>query len=231
MSYRMSGEIGVQGLPAVKMSGMVAQNELNPAAINAALFVNDRFSRVYGNPQDQPVVTDLKLKVVGIPERRTATLESARLGVLEAQAGDTIDAEVTLRPYQAESRVMRLKVKLPVDLASGPVRVLVSDGATVDRLLGPSSPLRRAEGLADAVDQMNRLHANDRVYVTLLNRQAQAVLEGESLPGVPLSMANVLGPLKDSQRLSLNGESVVEAGSAETGYAVTGSQVLNLTIR
>jgi SpoIVB peptidase S55 len=231
MSYQMSGEIGVQGLPAVKMSGMVAQNELNPAAINAALFVNDRFSRVYGNPQDQPVVTDLKLKMVGIPERRTATLESARLGVLEARAGDTIDTEVTLRPYQAESRVMRLKVKLPVDLASGPVRVLVSDGATVDRLLGPSSPLRRAEGLADAVDQMNRLHANDRVYVTLLNRQAQAVLEGESLPGVPLSMANVLGPLKDSQRLSLSGESVVEAGSAEASYAVTGSQVLNLTIR
>jgi hypothetical protein len=231
MSYRISGEIGVQGLPAVKMSGMVAQNELNPAAINAALFVNDRFSRVYGNPQDQPMVRDLKLKVVGIPERRTASLESARLGVLEARAGDTIDAEVTLRPYQAESRVMNLKVKLPVDLAAGQVRVLVSDGATVDRLLGPSSQLHRAEGLADAVDQMNRLHANDRVYVTLLNRQAQAVLEGEALPGVPLSMANVLGPLKDSQRLSLNGESVVEAGSAETGYAVTGSQVLNLTVR
>jgi hypothetical protein len=231
MSYRMSGEIGVQGLPEVKMSGMVAQNELNPAAINAALFVNDRFSRVYGNPQDQPVVTDLKLKVVGIPERRTATLESARLGVLEARAGDTIDAEVTLRPYQAESRVVHLKVKLPVDVAAGQVRVLVSDGATVDRLLGPSSQLHRAEGLADAVDQMNRLHANDRVYVTLLNRQAQAVLEGEALPGVPLSMANVLGPLKDSQRLTLNGESVVEAGSAETGYAVAGSQVLNLTVR
>jgi hypothetical protein len=151
--------------------------------------------------------------------------------VLEARAGDTIDAEVTLRPYQAESRVVHLKVKLPVDVAAGQVRVLVSDGATVDRLLGPSSQLHRAEGLADAVDQMNRLHANDRVYVTLLNRQAQAVLEGEALPGVPLSMANVLGPLKDSQRLSLNGESVVEAGSAETGYAVTGSQVLNLTVR
>jgi hypothetical protein len=51
------------------------------------------------------------------------------------------------------------------------------------------------------------------------------------MPGVPLSMANVLGPLKDAQRMQLNGESAVEAGSAETGYAVTGSQVLTLTIR
>jgi hypothetical protein len=229
-SYKLSGEIGVQGLPSVKMSGIIAQNELNPAAINAALFLNDRFSRVYANPQDQPVVTDLKLKVVGIPERLTASLESARLGVLEARAGDTLDVEVTLRPYQADSRVKHLKVKLPANLSPGNMRVLVSDGATVDRLLGPSGS-RHAEGLADAVEQMNRLHANDRVYVTLLSREAQAVLEGETLPGVPLSMANVLGPLKDSQRLNLSGESVIEAASAETGYAVSGSQLLNLTIR
>lgn len=231
MSYRMSGEIGVQGQAPVKMSGILAQNELNPAAINAALFVNDRFSRVYGNPLDQPVVTGLKLKVEGLPERRTATLESARLSVLEANPGDTIDVEVTLRPYQAESRLLRMKVKLPANVTRGRVRVLVSDGATVDRLLGPSGTTRRAEGLTDAIDQMNRLHSNDRIYVTLLSREAQAVLEGETLPGVPLSMANVLGPLKDSQRMNLNGESVIEAASAEAGYAVSGSQVLNLDIR
>ena len=75
------------------------------------------------------------------------------------------------------------------------------------------------------------MHANDRVYVTLLDHAAQAVLEGEALPAVPLSMANVLEPLKAQQKMQLTGESVVEAGSAETGYAVTGSQVLNLQIR
>ena len=51
--------------------------------------------------------------------------------------------------------------------------------------------------LADAVAQMNRRHANDRVYVTLLDHAAQAELDGQALPGVPLSMANVLEPLKD----------------------------------
>jgi hypothetical protein len=86
-------------------------------------------------------------------------------------------------------------------------------------------------GLADAVEQMNRMHANDKVYVTLLSREAQAVVDGETMPGVPLSMANVLGPLKDSQRMQLNGESVLEAASVETGYGVSGSQVLNLVIR
>jgi hypothetical protein len=230
MSYRLTGEIAVAGQPAIRLSGLVAQNDLNPAAINAALFVNDRFSRVYGNPLEQPVVTGLNLKMEGVLERRTAVIESARLSTIEARAGDTIEVESTLDPYQAQSRVVRLKVKLPADLAPGPLRVLVSDGASVDRLANGPTP-QRSIGLADTVAQINRLHPNDRIYVTLLNKTAQAVLEGETLPGLPLSMANVLAPLKDSQRIQLSGESMVEAASVETGYAVSGSQVLNLLIR
>jgi hypothetical protein len=230
MSYRLTGEIAVAGQPAIRLSGLVAQNDLNPAAINAALFVNDRFSRVYGNPLEQPVVTGLNLKMEGVPERRTAVIESARLSTIEARAGDTIEVESTLDPYQAQSRVVRLKVKLPADLAPGSLRVLVSDGAAVDRLANGPAP-QRSIGLADTVAQINRLHPNDRIYVTLLNKTAQAVLEGETLPGLPLSMANVLAPLKDAQRIQLSGESMVEAASVETGYAVSGSQVLNLLIR
>jgi hypothetical protein len=67
--------------------------------------------------------------------------------------------------------------------------------------------------------------------VTLLNRATQAVLEGEALPGVPLSMANVFEPLKDAQKMQLTGESVLAAGSVDAGYAVSGYQVLNLVVR
>jgi len=69
------------------------------------------------------------------------------------------------------------------------------------------------------------------VYVTLLDHAAQAVVEGEALPVVPLSMANVLEPLKDAQKMQLTGESAVEAGSVEAGYAVSGSQVLSLLVK
>jgi hypothetical protein len=107
--------------------------------------------------------------------------------------------------------------------------VLVSDGATVDKLM--SHGTSQQVGLADTVAALNRIHANDRVYVTLLDHAAQAVVEGEALPVVPLSMANVLEPLKDAQKMQLTGESVVEAGSAEAGYAVSGSQVVSLVVK
>jgi hypothetical protein len=112
---------------------------------------------------------------------------------------------------------------------------VVSDGATLDRLTTPAASglgltQERPMALADAVAQMNRMHANDRVYVTLLEHSAQAGLDAEALPSVPLSMANVLEPLKAAQKMQLTGESVVEAGSIGTGYAVSGSQVLTLDV-
>jgi hypothetical protein len=93
MSYRLTGEIGVKGFSPVRMQGMMAQNELFPGTINAALLVNDRFSRVYSNALEQPVVTGVKLKVQAIPSRMTAVLESARLSRIDAHAGDEIEGE------------------------------------------------------------------------------------------------------------------------------------------
>ncbi len=90
LSYRMTGEIDVKGLPPVRMQGLMAQSEFNPATINAALLVNDRFSKVYGNALEQPVVTGLRLKVEAIPARMTAVLESARLSQIEAHAGERL---------------------------------------------------------------------------------------------------------------------------------------------
>jgi hypothetical protein len=230
MSYRLTGELDVKGLPPVKIQGMMAQSDFFPGTINAALLVNDRFSKVYGNALEQPVVTGLKLKAEAIPARMTAALESARLSRMDARAGDEIEVEATLHPYQAEAKIVRIKIKLPADLPAGPMRVVVSDGATVDKLMTRTGT-QHSVGLAATVAELNRMHANDRVYVTLLDHATQAVLEGETLPGVPLSMANVLEPLKDAQKMQLTGESAVEAGSADAGYAVSGSQVLNLLVK
>jgi hypothetical protein len=241
MSYRMTGELTLKGLPPVRLEGMMAPSEAQSGAISAALFVNDRFSRLYQNSEEQPQVTGLQLRMEAIPARRTAVLEGARLGQTEVRAGDTVEVEATLNPYQAEAKVVRLQVKLPDSLTPGPLRIVVSDGATLDRMTGVGAAgtgvLQMAGAgqhplsLADAVAKMNRMHANDRIYVTLLDHTAQAELDAESLPAVPLSMANVLEPLKASQQMQLTGESAVEAGSIATGYAVTGAQVLTLNVK
>ncbi len=232
MSYQLSGEIQVAGQKPVRLDALMAQNELNPASINAALYVTDRFTRIYGNSIEQPSIAGLTLKAEEIPERRTAVIESARLDRTEARAGETCNVEVMIHPYQADSRLMRIPVTLPESLSPGVVRFLISDGSAIDRLLQPvSRQPQQVVGIADTVTQLNRLHSNSRIYVTLLDHAAQALLDGQALPQLPLSMANVLGPLKDAQRMQLTGESIVDLGSADTSFALSGSQVLSLTIR
>ncbi len=233
MSYQMDGELRLKGQTPVRLHGIMSPTDMNSGAIAAALYVNDRFSRLYGNAVEQPEVMGLRLRMEEIPERRTAVLEGARLGGTEAHAGETVEVEATLHPYQSEARVVRLNVKLPDSLMPGPLRIVVSDGATLDRLNTPAiaGMTQHPIALGDAVAQINRMHSNDRIYVTLLDHSAQAGLDTQALPEVPLSMANVLEPLKAAQKMQLTGESVVEAGSIATGYAVSGTQVMTLNVR
>jgi len=234
MSYRMEGELTLKGLPPVKLEGIMSPTETNSGAANAALYVGDRFNRLYSDTVDQPEVTGLHLKMEEIPERHTAVLEAARLSVNEASPGDTIDVEATLHPYGGDAKVIRTRIKLPETLTSGPLRVVVGDGTTLDRLTNPPGGAGHAASsltLADAVAQLNHSHANDRVFVALLDHDPQAQLDSQALPGIPISMANVLEPMKAAQKVQLTGESVIEAGSLETNYAVSGSQVLTLNIR
>jgi len=240
-SWRMSGEIGVArrvsdgregaALPAVRMRGMMAPTDFNSGAINVALYVGDRFSRVYSNSLEPPVVTGVKLRLEAIGQRRIAVLDSARLSRAEAKAGETVEVEAVLRPYAQAPRVVRMGFAVPASAGPGLMRVLVSDAASLDRLTAPTAGASRSVSLADAVAQADRMHANDRLYVTLLDHTAQAVLDSGALEAVPLSMANVLEPLKDAQKLRLTGESVIEAASVEVGDAVSGSEVLTLTVR
>ena len=249
MSYRMQGELLVgrrpgpdgragEDLPPVRLEAMLAPSEINSGAIGAALFVNDRFSRVYGSLAEQPVIRGLRLEMEAIPERRSAVINGARLGRTEARAGEVLEVEANLRPFRAAEQVERVEIKLPDSLQPGTVRVLVSDGATLDRLtmragsgLGLGAAAGRDSGLAGTVGQINRMHPNDRVYVTLLDHAAQAVLDSAAMEEVPLSMVNVLGPLREAQKLQLTGESAVELGAAPTGYALSGSEVLTLLVR
>ncbi len=230
-SYRVTGEMGVKGLPPVRLNSLIAANENQPAAIGVALYVNESFSRVYGNGADKPTLTSLSLTVEAMPERRSAILEAATLSRAEAHPGDLIEILATIRPYQGVSRQIALPLHLPETLAPGPVRIVVADGQTIDRLTQP--PARTGEhsdGLADTIAALNRLHPDDRVFGAVLDHTPQAVLEGASLPTLPLSMANVYEPLKQTQKLQLNGESVLAITSTEAGYALSGTQVLTLTV-
>ncbi|MGI4755436.1 MAG: hypothetical protein ACRYGF_01145 [Janthinobacterium lividum] len=232
MTLHLSGSIDLQDAGTIRLANTFSSSDSGPAAAAATQYVAQRFLAVYSNDLAQPQIKAVTLHAVAVPRRESADLESARLSTSEAHPGDTVTVEATLRPFQGESRTLRIPVLLPATLGDGSLRILVSDGAALDRLLTlPAASSARPLGLQDTVAQLNRSHANDRVYVTLLDHQTQGVMAAAALPSLPPSIANVLQPLRGTRDISFTSETAAEAGSAPAGAEVSGSQVLTLRIR
>lgn len=233
VSYRLSGELTIENHTAVKLDGIVSPNDQNSAAINTALYINDRFGRIYANSAEQPEVTGMTLKAEETAEGRGATLDEVRLSRGEVRSGQTVIVEATVRPYRAPAQILRIPVTIPAGTAPGELRLVIGDAATTDHLTLPAATgtLDHPADLRDTIAQMNRSHANDGIYVSLLIHDAQTVLEGGTLGRVPLSMANVFKSHKGEQRVELTGETAIELGSMKTGYSVAGSQVLDLSVK
>lgn len=230
-SYRVSGTLTLAGQQPIRMDSLLTPTEILPAALATTLYVNSAFSRIYANTVDKPTLTGLSLQIEALPDHRSATLDSVTLSHAEAHPGETLDLLATIRPWQGPTRQIHIPLRLPDSLSAGPLRIVVADSATLDRLSEPTASPRNPPGLADTVASLNRRHPNDRLYAALLDQAPQALLPAGALPEIPLSVANILDPLKAEGRLQLSGESVVGLASVPIGYSLTGSQTVTLVIR
>jgi len=231
LSYHLTGSIDLAGYPSMPLNLWAPAASGFPASMQTVLLVGQQFTRLYANGARQGVIRQIDLHIQAVPRPALVTLEQVHFvsGNI-AHAGDTVEIEATVRPWQEPERNVRIAFRLPARLAAGNLRLLVSDGATLDRtLLQPrlnAPPADLATVLAEARDQ----HPADRIYVSLLAPEAQGELEGQTLTGLPLSMANALEPLRNTQNASLNGESAELAAEAPAGGVFTGFQVLNIHI-
>jgi hypothetical protein len=233
ITYRMNGLLSVKGYPDVTLRNMFApQDGGQPAAALAAASVGDRFGRIYDNPFDVPDVEGVKLDFDLVRERRSARLEGSRTDVTEARPGDQIVVEAELRPYRGESLVRQIPIRIPSSMSKGTLRVLVSDGDTLDRMRRGSPMLSRKLGLAPTIALLNKERANNRVYVSLFENDPEAMVADKVMPTLPLSVMNVMQNMRGTQDMVVLGESSVnEASTDPLDYVVSGAQVLLINIK
>ena len=237
MSLRFTGDIALtdaSGTPGtLHMQDTFAPSDAQSASQQATVAFAQKFLAIFGNDLAQPKITSIDLKAVAIPRRNSAELEAARLSTNEAQPGDTIQVEATIRPFQQPARTVTIPVTLPTTLTPGPLRIFVSDGPALDRLLTPPTTPNGSVnlGVQDTVAILNRAHSNDRLYVTLLDHQTQAVTPAAALPSLPPSIANVLQPMRGARQVTFTSETAAEAGSAPVDAQFSGAEVLTIRIR
>lgn len=232
-TYRMNGRISVNGYPDVTVQNMFAPSDGGqPAAVMAALSLGDRFSRIYDNPYTVPGIRGVQLDFDLVRERRWARLEGARTDLIEARPGDEITIETVLRPYRGEVILQQIPIHIPTSTSRGPLRILVSDGETLDRVRRGNPLLGRKMDLASTIALLNKQHVNNRVYVSLLEADPEAMVADKVMPTLPLSIMNVMDSMRGTQEMIVQGESSVnEAATGPLDYVVSGAQVLTITIK
>jgi hypothetical protein len=233
ITYRMNGVLSVKGYPDVELQNMFAPLDGGqPAAALAATSIGDRFGRIYDNPYDIPDIQSVKLDFDLVRERRSARLETSRTDLTEARPGDEIIVETVLRPYRGERLVRQIPIRIPTSASKGTLRILVSDGDTLDRMRHGLPMGNRKLGLASTIALLNKEHANNRVYVSLLEADPEAMVADKVMPTLPLSVMNVMDNMRGTQEMVVLGESSVnEASTDPLDYVVSGGQILTINVK
>jgi SpoIVB peptidase S55 len=231
-TYRLVGDISVVGYPKLSVRNMYAPADgMAPTAYGIALSIGERFSRIFDNPYNRPKIEGVELNFYLVPDRRSARLETARTDVTEARPGDDITIEALLRPYRGESIVRQIPMKIPTATPKGTLRILVSDGETLDRMRRAPANMSRRLDLSSTIALLNKEHSNSQVYVSLLEANPQAMVDDKVMPTLPLSVINVMDGMRGTQDMVVVGESAVDEASAPVDYVVSGSQIITLTIK
>jgi hypothetical protein len=232
-TYAMKGVINVGGFPEVKLEDMFSASAdgMQPAAMMAASAIGGSFGRIYDNPYSTPDIKGLQLDFEVTNERRSARLESARTDVSEGRPGDEVMVEVLLRPYRGDAIIEHVPVRIPTSASKGStLHILVSDGDMLDRLR--HSPPGQRLDLASTIGVLNKQHVNNRVYVSVLEQDPEAMVADKVMPDLPLSVMNVMDGMRGTQDMTVLGESSVsETATKPLDYVVSGAQLLSVTIK
>ena len=230
-SYHLRGSISLEGMETFQLDQWATPSEQMSAQTSAVLLLGEQLMRLYTNSTRRSSLQAIDVDVEELPHRAQVELTEAHLlGSSQLHAGDWVELDATLRPWQQPEKQVRLGFRLPARLTPGTTRLLVSNAGTLDRILEPVQISGRSTDLKTLLASSRQRHPADRIYVSLLASQAQAISNGQTLSYLPLSIANTLEPQRPTQETALNGESAEVITEVQTEGPVSGFTLLSLRI-
>ena len=177
--YRGAAKIMAADLKDTPVAGLDAQLCGDAHLSNFGMFASPERALLFDlNDFDEtlpgPFEFDVK-RIDLVRERRWARLESARTDVTEAPSRSGSYAGSRAWRHTAENGLCnRFRSRIPTSASKGTLRILVSDGDTLDHIGRTNAAFGRELDLASTISLLNRGHSNNRVYVSLLEADPEA---------------------------------------------------------
>jgi hypothetical protein len=232
-TYRLNGKVQMNGPQNISLTTMQATGDMPmPAPMALALWLGDKFNKLYLNNVNVPDVKSVVMTLDLVPERRVAAIESAWVANSEVQPGEEVPVKVSLRPYRGEPIQREVKVRIPEGIARGDHRIMLSDADTLNRMQNAAGFGNRFIDVPQTVSLINQERSNNRLYVSLVESSPTAYYDDKTLPSLPSSVLNVMQAGRSSNRsLVTSPETATEQMALPFDYVVSGSYTLRIRVK
>lgn len=233
VTYRMSGDVEMEGAPKLTLSTMAAPGEIPvPPPMVLAGWWAEKFNRLFLNSVDSPKLRRVDATVDLLPKRRQASIETAWTAEPEVEAGAEIPVRVFLRPYRGERLERVVRLRIPDGYPKGDHRILLSDAETLNRMQSVALATSRYLDLNQTVSLINKERSNNRMYVSLVQSTPTVYYEDKTMPGLPGSVANVMANGRGATRpLLATPETARELASVPFDLQITGGYSLRVKVK
>jgi hypothetical protein len=232
-TYRLTGQVEMDGQPNLSLSTMQASGDMPmPAPMLLAGWWGDKFNRLFMNSVKTPKLKSVSVNVDLLPERRVASIENAWVASSDVRPGEDIPVKVFLRPYRGERIEREFQIHVPVGLAKGDHRILLSDAETANRMQNMAGVMNHYIDLPQTVSLINQERSNNKLYVSLLQSSPTAYYDDKTMPSLPASVLNVMQTGRASTRPVITSpESATQQAAIPFDYVVSGSYSLKITVK
>lgn len=148
------------------------------------------------NPYKPIRITRFECETKITPGRRSAEIEAVELATEVYAPGETVKANVFVRPYKGSLQRVPVSLKLPADFPEGTYHAILCDDLTNSRQSLRDQPNLANPQTVDEVFANLQIQTSARRTNLVLRVPMPAggvALEGKSLPHLPASMVHILG--------------------------------------
>ena len=148
------------------------------------------------------------------------------------RAGETMQVSAVIKPFRGPEVTRQIDVKVPEEIMPGRLIMQVGDGLTLARIedAGEDDEEFHPHDLSQLIWLINHLRSNDKVYAVLSRADNGILFQGQRLPNLPPSIAQVMvRPQTHGNYLRLWYRGVAEE-TLDTDAVLTGYKQLTIEV-
>jgi hypothetical protein len=232
MTMKLDATIQPKGHDPITISDIYAGDQFSGAFAPTSVYgiIPNVLNILLRNSFEEVEIESIRATTEILDGRNSATIEQVRLNSELFEPGDKLTVQVELEPYKGGPQRVESSLDLPANLPPGLYQVLVCDSMTSIR-----SDLRNQPHLLQPqnLDQMIRMlqvqvaERRSNLYLRVMTRDLGVALEGQAMPNLPQSMAQILTTRRRSGVLPIRSELV---SKTETPFVIQGAQVLQFQV-